>query len=228
MERLNRPPLGREVTRILRRMIVEGEIRPGERLVEDRLAQAIGASRTPLREALHRLEQEGVLKRRDHGGYELPRLTPTEVEEAVETRALLESYAASLAARRATPELLASMQDCMDAFAQALERADHKQMVLSNAQFHLLLGQAAGSKLLSRLLEELEALVERISVTSPDGQEAGTWSAPEHDRILSALKARDPEAAAAAAGEHVRRGGRWLLERLARGEERNSETRRNP
>ena len=138
----------------------------------------------------------------------------------METRALLESYAASLAARRATPEILEALQRCMDAFAQALERADHKQMVLANAQFHLLLGQAAGSKLLSRLLEELEALVERISVTSPDGQEAGTWSAPEHDRILAALRDHDPEAAAAAAGEHVRRGGKWLLERLAREEEK--------
>ncbi len=216
MERLNRQSLGREVTRMLRRMIIEGEIRPGERLVEDRLAQSIGASRTPLREALHRLEQEGVLTRREHGGYELPRLSAAEVEEAVETRALLESYAASLAARRAKPETLTAMEQCMASFSQALAQADHKQMVLSNAQFHLLLGQAAGSKLLSRLLEELEALVERISVTSIDGQEAGTWSAPEHDRILAALRARDPEAAAQAAGDHVRRGGTWLLARLAR------------
>lgn len=216
MERLHRQPLGREVTRLLRRMIVEGEIKPGERLVEDRLSHILGASRTPLREALHRLEQEGLLSKREGGGYELPLLSAEEVEEAVETRALLESYAASLAARRAAPQTLADMERSVEDFRQALERGDHRELVAQNARFHGLIGQAAASRLLSRLMQELEGLVERLSAGPAEGREPGDWSVAEHEQILAALRARDPEAAALAAGEHVRRGGRWILSRLGR------------
>lgn len=206
--------LGGEVTRVLRRMLIEGRFSPGERLVEEALAREMGASRTPLREALHRLEQEGLLARRPRGGYELKPLDPAEVEEAVETRGLLESYAASLAARRASDEILDELERNIADFARAHLRRDPAALAALNAQFHARLAQAAGSRLLIRLLEVLEGLVERISRESATGMEAGCWSLDEHREILAALRARNPEAAARAAAEHVRRGGRHILDRL--------------
>jgi DNA-binding GntR family transcriptional regulator len=214
--RVARLSLGGEVTRVLRRMLIEGRFSPGERLVEESLAKEMGASRTPLREALHRLEQEGLLARRPRGGYELKPLDPAEVEEAVETRGLLESYAASLAARRATDEALDELARNIAEFARAHQRRDAAALAALNAEFHALLAQAAGSRLLIRLLEVLEGLVERISRESATGMEAGCWSLDEHREILAALRARNPEAAARAAAGHVRRGGRHILDRLAR------------
>lgn len=212
--RVARLSLGGEVTRVLRRMLIEGRFSPGERLVEETLAREMGASRTPLREALHRLEQEGLLARRPRGGYELKPLDPAEVEEAVETRGLLESYAASLAARRASDEILDELERNIADFARAHQRRDPSALAALNAQFHARLAQAAGSRLLIRLLEVLEGLVERISRESATGMEAGCWSLDEHREILAALRARNPEAAARAAAEHVRRGGRHILDRL--------------
>ena len=212
--RVARRSLGSEVTRVLRRMLIEGRFPPGERLVEESLAKEMGASRTPLREALHRLEQEGLLARRPRGGYELKPLDPAEVEEAVEARSLLESYAASLAARRATDKVLDQLSRNIAQFAAAHERRDPAALAALNAEFHALLAQAAGSRLLIRLLEVLEGLVERISRTSATGMEAGCWSLEEHREILAALRARNPEAAARAAAGHVRRGGKHILEHL--------------
>lgn len=212
--RIKRQSLGSEVTRVLRRMLIEGRIAPGERLVEDRLAREMGASRTPLREALHRLEQEGLLVRRPRGGYELRPLAPAEVEEAVEMRSRLESYAASLAALRAPEEILAALEQNIAAFAAAHARRDSKALAALNAEFHALLAAGAGSKLLIRLLEVLEGIVERISWQAATGVEAGCWSLDEHRAIVASLRSRDPEAAARAAAEHVRRGGRHILARM--------------
>ena len=216
--RVARRSLGSEVTRVLRRMLIEGRFPPGERLVEEALAREMGASRTPLREALHRLEQEGLLARRPRGGYELKPLDPAEVEEAVESRSLLESYAASLAARRATEQVLAGLERNIAQFEAAHRRQDPAALAALNAEFHAMLARAAGSRLLIRLLEVLEGMVERISRESATGMEAGCWSLDEHRAILAALRARDPEAAARAAAGHVRRGGRHILERLAAGQ----------
>jgi DNA-binding GntR family transcriptional regulator len=198
-------------------MLIEGRFPPGERLVEEALAKEMGASRTPLREALHRLEQEGLLARRPRGGYVLKPLDPAEVEEAVETRSLLESYAASLAAQRATDKALTGLERNIAQFAAAHERRDPAALAALNAEFHALLAQAAGSRLLIRLLEVLEGLVERISRESATGMEAGCWSLDEHREILAALRARDPEASSRAAAFHVRRGGRHLLDHLKEG-----------
>ena len=216
--RVARRSLGSEVTRVLRRMLIEGRFPPGERLVEESLAKEMGASRTPLREALHRLEQEGLLARRPRGGYVLKPLDPAEVEEAVESRSLLESYAASLAARRATEQVLAGLERNIAQFEAAHRRQDPAALAALNAEFHAMLARAAGSRLLIRLLEVLEGMVERISRESATGMEAGCWSLDEHRAILAALRAAEAEAAARAAAGHVRRGGRHILERLAAGQ----------
>ena len=90
--KIERRPLGEQVTSLVRRMIQEGELTPGVRLVEEHLAAVIGTSRTPIREALHRLEQEKLVMRRKQGGYQVRPLSAREVEETAGVRAVLESY----------------------------------------------------------------------------------------------------------------------------------------
>lgn len=211
---LRRKPLGREVTDILRRMIIDGGFKPGERLVEERLAERMGISRTPLREALHRLEQEGALVKRPRGGYVLKPLSPDEVEEAVEVRSVLEGLVAARAAKNATAETVAAMEANLEDFRRALAAEDWDELVSLNAAFHTTLRQTAGSALLLRLLGELEGVVERISGASQHGRDAATWTLTEHAAIHEAVKAKDPEAASRAALAHVRRGGEWVIRRM--------------
>ena len=211
---LRRRPLGQEATILLRRLIMRGELTPGERLVEERLGQQLGLSRTPIREALHRLEQEGLLLKRPRGGYEVRPLTPEEVEEAVGVRGVLEGYAGELAARRAQPKQIKDLERNLEQFQEALVKQDEVRLVELNTRYHELLYQAANSTLLHHMLSELQEEVERISRAIMMSVQAGQWSVNDHRAVLEALKARDAAKAGRLCREHVQRGGKWLLTRL--------------
>ncbi|MFP4316110.1 MAG: GntR family transcriptional regulator [Desulfovibrionales bacterium] len=212
---LSRPkPLGEEASQLLRRMIINGDILPGERLVEEKLAARLGISRTPLREALHRLEQAGILEKLVRGGYVVRPLTVQEVEEAVDVRAVLEGHAARRAAARADESILGRFRENMARFEEANARREGREMVRLNSEFHALLHEAADSGLLSRLLADLGDVVERITRAMASSLVAGSWSMDEHRQLLKALEAGDPELAERLAREHVLRGGAWTLERM--------------
>ncbi|MGJ3523306.1 GntR family transcriptional regulator [Nitratidesulfovibrio sp. D1] len=214
MARLVKQSLGQEVTRMLKRMIIDGELEPGQRLVEDRLAAELGISRTPLREALHRLEQEGLLQKRSAGGYVLRPFDAEEVEEAVQVRALLEARVAALAARRAGPDQVQALRANLAAFRAAAAGGDLARLAELNTEFHLLLRAAGGSMLLARLLDEIEGVVERIIRALVPLREAGEWSDHDHARIVAAIEAGDADGAAEAMRAHVLHGGEAVLDTL--------------
>jgi len=209
-----RRSLGQEVTLHLRRQVVVGELKPGHRLVEEGLARELGISRTPVREALHRLEQEGVLTKRPRGGYEVRPLTPEEVGDALGVRSVLEGYAAELASRQAPPGALEELEEAVQGFEQALARKDEERLVELNSRFHVLLCQASGSPLLLRLLGELQEIVERISRAIISNMDAGLWSTEDHRNILEAIKAGRGREAARLAREHVAHGAQWIVSRM--------------
>lgn len=211
---LRRKPLGQEVTWRLKRMIIRGELKPGERLVEEKLAGLIGISRTPVREALHRLEQEGLITKRDRGGYLVRPLMPEEVEDAVGVRAALEAYAAELAAKQQDRGCLVLMTDNLGQFDQALADRDNTRLVALNTKFHALLHQAAGSPLVLRLLGDLGDIVERISRAAISTMEAAQWSSDEHRGIVEAIKAGDSATAGRITRDHVVHGGTWIVGRM--------------
>lgn len=207
-------PLGQKATILLRRLIMHGELTPGERLVEERLGQQLGLSRTPIREALHRLEQEGLLLNRPRGGYEVRPLMPEEVEEAVGVRSVLEGYAGELAARRAQSKQIKGLERNLEQFQEALAKQDDVRLVELNTRYHELLYQAANSTLLHHMLSELQEEVERISRAIMISVQAGQWSVDDHRGVLEALKNHDAAKAGRLCRKHVQRGGKWLLDRL--------------
>ncbi len=209
-----RRSLGQEVTLHLKRMVKAGQLKPNMRLVEERLARELGISRTPVREALHRLEQEGLLSKRPRGGYLVRPLTPEEVEDALGVRAALEGYAAELAAANAEAEVLERLEVNVAAFEQALAGQDEAGLIALNSEFHLLLYEAAGSPLLTRMLGELQEIVERISRAIYSNVDAGLWSDNDHRNLLEAIKAGQTDVAAGLAKNHVTHGAQWILSRM--------------
>jgi DNA-binding GntR family transcriptional regulator len=207
-------PLGEEVTQRLRKMIIHGELKPGERLVEERLAGQLGISRTPLREALHRLEQQRMISKRAQGGYVVRPLTYQEVEEAVDVRAVLESFAAERAAKRRQPVLLERLKDNAERFEKAWLERNEPELQRLNSTFHALVHEMADSMFLYRLLAELNEVIERITRALASGLAAGSWSAEDHRSLIRAIEQGDQEGAARLAREHVRQGGQWILERM--------------
>ncbi|KMY65973.1 hypothetical protein AAU61_18480 [Desulfocarbo indianensis] len=212
--RIERRPLGEQVFGLVRRMISEGELKPGERLVEEHLARRIGTSRTPIREALHRLVQEGLVERRNRGGYKVRPISAQEVEEVTGVRAALESYAVELGARRITRNTLAELERNVAEFEKALIADDRKRLVELNTQFHAMLYKLAGSQLLIRLINDLAENLHRFRVALLSDPKAAIRSLEDHREMLAALKRGDQDQAVKACRAHVLTGGSWILDQL--------------
>ena len=156
----------------LREMILAGELPAGERIAELTVVQRLGISRTPVRAALMRLEQEGLLEAMAGGrGYRVRLFSEADVADAIELRGTLEGLAARWAAERGVAEpLLAQAGRCLDAIDRVLETPDwgdeaFSRYVALNSEFHDLLRSMAGSSVMQR---ELERVV-RMPFASPSG-----------------------------------------------------------
>jgi DNA-binding GntR family transcriptional regulator len=185
----------------LRADIVHGVLRPNQRLVEVELAERLGVSRTPVREALQRLTLDGLV-RRDRGGWVVHEHSPDEIRTIYEVRAALEGYAAFLAAGRATADELAALEDIYPAGDAALELGPDEQVEL-NERFHDGVIAAAANPRLSQLSRASRQYYfnHRIARRYDPGETRR--SIEGHRRILAALAQGDGPAAEAHAREHV-------------------------
>ncbi|WP_082497872.1 GntR family transcriptional regulator [Pseudorhodoferax sp. Leaf267] len=212
----------------LRELILAGELPAGSRIAELAIVEKVGVSRTPIRAALMRLEQEGLLQGLPGGGYAVRVFSEREVADAIELRGTLEGLAARLAAERGVPEdLLAQARDCLAPIdellrAPALDDEAFQRYVEWNGRFHHLLHALAGSEVIAR---ELERVV-RLPFASPSGfvvQQANSPQArdmlivaqDQHRQVLDAMAQREGARAEAIMREHSRLAQRNLREAMA-------------
>ncbi|MGD8562609.1 MAG: GntR family transcriptional regulator [Desulfarculaceae bacterium] len=219
--KIQRRPLGEQVTDLVRRMILKGEVAAGERLVEERLAERLGTSRTPIREALHRLAQENLVLKRNKGGYMVRPFSPREIEEVMGVRAALESYAVERAAKRMSPDLLKRLEDNVDKFAAALKQRNSKQLVELNTTFHEIIYNAADSEMLTRMINDLAEVLHRFRVALMGEPQAAARSLSDHRRMLQALHKGKDQEAAQVCREHLKAGRLWMLARMQKDSEEN-------
>jgi DNA-binding GntR family transcriptional regulator len=184
--------------------IAQGRLSPGEWLREGALAEDLGLSRTPVREALRVLAAEGLVELVHNRGARVVRWTAEDIEETYRLRALLEGEAASLAARRAVPEQLATLEGTCAAHARAVaDDLPAVEQAAANDAFHAAVLQAAGSP---RLLG-LHAIVTSAPLVARalSGYDAvdRQRSVLAHGDVLMAVRQRDPELAAAAMRSHI-------------------------
>ncbi len=185
----------------LRGAILAGSLLPGTRISEPGLAQELGVSRTPVREALQRLSQEGLVELLPNRGARVRVLSANEVREVYDVRALLEGEAAALAACNATPAELDNLERLLKAL-DALPKDDYNQQMQVDFDFHTALVEAAHNKTLARIYADLRSSLTLIRSFQPTlSQHPKTRR--QHQAILSALKAHNPEQAAEAARVHV-------------------------
>lgn len=216
--KIERRSLGQQVASVIRDMILRGEIKPGQRLVEERLARRVGTSRTPVREALLSLERENLVARRLRGGYWVRPMTTKEVEEVTGVRAALESFAVESAADTLSHELLKDLKTNVAKFDDALAQGDGRKLVELNTAFHEMLYTASSNQLLHRLLNELSDVIQRFRRELLSDEASAARSLADHRRMLEALEAGNAQEAAKACREHVLAGGRWIMDKLNRPE----------
>ena len=196
-------------------MILRGELAPGERLAEVGLAERLGVSRTPIRQALPALAREGLLAAAGRRGYVVRSFSPQDVVDAIETRGLLEGLAARrIAERGATPELIRSLKDCLaegDAILarRRFESADEQRYGEMNGRFHALIVDGAASRILADTLarnDHVPFASARAVAFSRDLSELVpilNYAHRQHHVIVQALENREAARAEALMREHA-------------------------
>lgn len=202
-----------EVYEVLRRAIVEGRIRPNERLIETELAERLSVSRTPIRESIQRLAADGLVESRRRG-WVVREHSAQEIREIYEVRAALEGFAARLAAHRATDDMLGDIVAIHSNYIRELEHSTRDRMVRHNDDFHDAIIAAAGN---ARLAEQIRRsrdyyVIHRITGFLND--EDVRTSLAGHQELIDALLARDPDKAELVARTNVLSGLDKTLARL--------------
>jgi DNA-binding GntR family transcriptional regulator len=190
------------VSEKIRGQILAGRLKPGERLVEDRLSAELGVSRVPVREALRGLSMEGLVRLEPNRGASVTEVTPELLAELVEVRTLLEALNARLAARRHDPEIVALLQDTLRRGNEAAQSGTADQLAQLNAEFHERLAEASRNSVLSDIMRSLR---ERTGLAfSINGQARAREDWKEHAGILAAVIEGDEEISALLAARHVK------------------------
>lgn len=211
----------------LREMILAGELPGGARIAELAIVEKLGVSRTPIRAALMRLEQEGLLEGLVNGGYAVRTFSERDVSEAIELRGTLEGLSARLAAERGVAAtVVAEARACLGQIdgvlsQPALDDESFLRYVTLNQRFHNLLSEMAGSTVIAR---ELERVV-NLPFASPSGFVVAQANSPQardmlivaqdqHRQVLDAIERREGARAEAIMREHSRIAQRNLLEAM--------------
>jgi DNA-binding GntR family transcriptional regulator len=208
-----------EAYEAIRRAILDGTLRPGERIVEQRLAKTLDVSRTPVREALHKLERENLVARTARG-MAVQSFTPDEVRDIYDLRAHIESYAARRAAERITDVEIAELRAVQDELAAAVAavRDDEVEWLREparlNQHFHLLVVSAARSPALQRTVGNVGQTPLIYKAYLWYGEEEKRRSAIGHDELIELLIARDAAGAEAAWRRHIEFGRDVIVEGL--------------
>ena len=211
----------------LREMVLAGELPGGTRIAEVAVSESLGVSRTPVRSALMRLEQEGLLQALPNGGYAVRTFSERDVADAIELRGTLEGLAARLAAERgAAPVVLREARACLKRIDEllkepALDDAAFSRYVEFNGLFHRLLSEMAGSPLIAQQLERATNLPFAspsafvvVQANSPAARDMLVIAQDQHGQVLDAIENREGSRAEALMREHSRLAQRNLREAL--------------
>lgn len=184
----------------LRDAILSNEIRPGTQLVESALAKWFDVSRTPIREALTRLEQDALLSR-DRGRLVVRERSPDEILDIYETRGLLEAAVARFASERRTSHDVRLLQRLVERW-ESVNQKDPAEMLAANREFHMTVWRACHNESLIDLVRRIELHVSRFPVTTLSAPGRWDQAGKEHGALVHAIELRDANSAAEIAREH--------------------------
>ena len=192
-----------KVHSVIRNDILNGRIPIGERMVETKLAKQIGTSRTPVREALHMLEREGLLEAIPRVGYRVRGIEWDEVEEICEIRTVNETLAARWAMKRITQKEIQALEKNLEASEVGVKKGDPRSFVERDGEFHEILAWASGSRRLLELCQMLRRHMLRYRIESLYLEETAFEAIAGHRRILDCVRRMDEEGVGAAIREHM-------------------------
>lgn len=196
-------PLRDVVFNTLRQAILRGELKPGERLMEIQLANKLGVSRTPIREAIRKLELEGLVLMIPRRGAEVAEITEKSLRDVLEVRGALEELAVKLACQKITDAEITELRMAEKEFEQALKSGDVTVFAEADVKFHDVIYRATDNQRLIQLLFNLREQMYRYRVEYLKREEVHENLLVEHRRIIETIAARDMDAAVDAVCQHI-------------------------
>ena len=196
-------PLRDVVFNTLRQAILKGELEPGERLMEIQLAERLGVSRTPIREAIRKLELEGLVLMIPRKEAEVAKISEKSLRDVLELRRSLEELAIELACQRMTEEEIDELEDAQRAFRKAVDSKDVMLMAETDEKYHEIIYQGTKNSRLVQILNNLREQMYRYRLEYIKDTAKHQILVVEHDHILRALKDRRVSEAKAAVREHI-------------------------
>lgn len=196
-------PLRDVVFKTLREAILKGNLAPGERLMEIQLANQLGVSRTPIREAIRKLELEGLVVMIPRRGAEVARITEKDLRDVLEVRASLEELAIGLACERITDEEIGELRRALENFREVLREGDVTKIAESDVDFHDIIFSATQNARLIQIVNNLREQMYRYRLEYLKDYTTHDRLYKEHQQITDAVSDRDKERARKLIVEHI-------------------------
>ncbi len=201
----NHRPLREIVYEELKILILTGRISPGIRLMEEELASDMGVSRTPIREAIRKLEKEGLITIEPRKGAYVSQLSTKDMVEILEVRQNMEGFAAQLASQRMSEEEKQKLKAVAHAYEEAVETGDMAEMIRCDTLFHHMIVDATQNKTLIKMVEQLQEMVLRFRYLYYDNFKRAEKMPAEHKLIYEAILQGEAEVARDYADVHIKR-----------------------
>lgn len=197
-------PLRDVVFNTLREGILKGELKPGERLMELQLAAKLGVSRTPIREAIRMLEQEGLAVTIPRKGAEVAKMTEKDMEDVLQIRDALDELAATIACEQITPEELDELRCTMHEFEESTKIGEVKRIAEADVRFHDIIYKATRNPKLESMLSNLREQMYRYRVEYLKDEKNYPILIQEHSEIVEGLVTKDKDRVTDAMHKHVK------------------------
>lgn len=207
-------PLRDVVFNTLRQAILTGELKPGERLMEIHLADRLGVSRTPIREAIRKLELEGLVVMIPRKGAQVAKITEKNLKDVLEVRRALDTLAVRLACKRMDDTYKKQLREACDEFAKVVKCSNTKDITEADVRFHDIINQSTGNDRLIQLVNNLAEQMYRYRLEYIKDAAYHNRLIDEHEEIYNAILERDGERAAKAVVVHIDNQEASILEHL--------------
>jgi DNA-binding GntR family transcriptional regulator len=198
--------LREQVYRRLKASVLNGALSPNKRLIEEKLAEEMGTSRTPVREAIQKLEKEGLIHKLPRGGFAVSIVTDEDIEEVFGVRSVLEGYAGYLATSRASDEDIKSLEETVKEQEKYLTEQNTEEIIRLNTEFHDILYRAAKSKKLYSLINDLRDYIYRYRIIIFRYEGMAAISIQDHKDMIGLMKSRSARQVEKLVRKHIIRG----------------------
>ena len=215
-------PLRDVVFNTLRQGILTGELKPGERLMEIHLANKLGVSRTPIREAIRKLELEGLVTMIPRRGAEVAQITEKSLRDVLEVRRALDALSVELACDRINDEELAALGKACESFEKAVSTGDPKKIAQADVEFHNIIVKAAGNTRLVQLINNLSEQMYRYRFEYIKDVSTHEQLIAEHRILVDCIRNKDKATAAKTAKLHIDNQENAIMRQLHKEQEKNA------